>query len=184
MPALPKLKRPTVFSTGPRLYRLSEEPVRIGPPGDPPPGFVTPKTAATEWPPYWGLAQITGYPKPEYVRNFPFNGGPPVWEYQGFADAGAEKQTNVDFIVWGMGGATPVAIRILTEFFHNFAGIDTQVYDITQRDRLQNGFEVVDIFDYEFMRDSTGAAIIVLLKRAMGLIQGSGSARTGLVQRV
>jgi hypothetical protein len=42
----------------------------------------------------------------------------------------------------------------------------------------------VDIFDYEFMRDSTGAAIIVLLKRAMGLIQGSGSARTGLVQRV
>jgi hypothetical protein len=181
---LPKLKRPTLFSTGPRIYRLNEEPVHIGPPGDPPPGFVTPKTSATEWPPYWGLAQITGYPKPEYVRNFPFNGGPPVWEYQGFAEAGSEKQTNVDFIVWGYPGATPVAIRILTEFFHNFASNDTQIYDITQRDRLQNGFEVVDIYDQDYMRDTTGRAIIVLLKGAMGLIERPPVIRSGRVQRV
>jgi hypothetical protein len=184
MARLPTLKRPTVISTGPKLYRSTEEPQRYGPPGEPPLGFVTPKTSATEWPPYWGLAHIFGYPKPEHVRSFPFNGGPPYWEYQGFVEASSDKQTNVDFIIWGIGNASPIAIRIQTEFFHNFASNDTQFYDIVQRDRLQNGFEVVDLYDYEYMRDETGRAVIVLLKQAMGLIETPNPIRSGAVQRV
>lgn len=184
MPPLPKLKRPPAILKGPRIYQLTQEPRRIGPPGDPPLGFVTPKTSATEWPPYWGLARITGFPKPSRVRTFPFLGGPPAWEYQGFAEAGADRRTNIDFIVWNYPGATPIAIRILTEFFHNFANIDTQFYDRIQRDRLENGFEVFDLFDYQYMRDVTGQAVIVLLKQAMGLIEGPSPVRSGVVQRV
>lgn len=182
--APPKLKRAPVLKTGPRLYRLHEKPVTYGPPGDPPPGFVTASTSATEWPPYWGLARIFGYPKPEDVRSFPFLGGPPYWQYQGFAEIGGERSASVDFIVWGFGNATPVAFRIQTEWFHNFADIDTQLYDAIQRDRMENGFEVVDIYDQDYMRDPTGKAIIVLLKDGMGLIERPSVIRTGRVQRI
>ena len=182
--SLPMLKRAPAIKTGPKLYRMTEEPQRYGPPGDPPPGFVTAKTSATEWQPYWGLARITGYPKPEHVRSYPFMGGPPYWTYQAFADAGSDRQTNIDFVIWGWGDATPIAIRIQTEFFHNFASIDTQIYDITQRDRLENGFEVIDLYDFDYMNDPTGKAVIVLLKDAMGLIERPSAIRTGRVQRV
>jgi hypothetical protein len=88
-------------------------------------------------------------------------------------------------VVWGpFQNATPVAIRIQTEFFHNFATIDNQIYDITMRDKLENGFDVYDIYDYEYMRDPSGAAIIIKLKQAMGLIGGGPSISRGTVQRV
>jgi hypothetical protein len=183
--ALPTLKRPATLPTGPRLYQLNKTPEHLGPPGPPPEGFVTPKTSATEWPVYWGLARITGYPEAKYVRSSPFIGGPPVWTYQAFAEAGNDKQSNIDFVVWNpQPGGTPVAIRVQTEFFHNFASIQTQLYDIIQRDRLENGFEVVDLYDFDYMRDKSGSAVIVLLKGAMGLIERPSAIRSGRVQRV
>lgn len=185
MARLPKLKAPPAISRGPRIYQLDKRPESIGPPGQPPPGFVTPKTSATEWPVYWGLARITGYPKPEEIRSFPFVGGPPLWTYQAFADAGNERATNVDFMVYGgFAKAKPIAIRVQTEFFHNYAPITKQFYDRIQRSNLQSGHEVVDIYDQDYMRDPTGAAVIVLLKEAMGIIERPNVITSGRVQRV
>jgi hypothetical protein len=182
---LPKLSKAPVIHRGPRIYQMDRKPQVLGPPGAVPPGFVTPKTSATEWPPYWGLARITGYPRAEDVRKFPFVGGPPIWTYQAFAETGSSRASNIDFVVWGpFQNATPVAIRIQTEFFHNFTTIDNQIYDITMRDKLENGFDVYDIYDYEYMRDPSGAAIIIKLKQAMGLIGGGPSISRGTVQRV
>ena len=182
---LPQIKKLPVIKSGPRIYGLQSTPVALGPPGEAPPGFVTPKTSATEWPVYWGLARITGYPKPADVRKYPFTGGPPLWIYQAYVEAGSDKQSNIDFVFWGpFPGATPIAIRVQTEFRHNFANIETQVYDIIQRDRLENGFEVVDIYDFDFLRDRTGQAVIVLLKDILGLIERPSAIRSGRVQRV
>lgn len=183
--SLPVLRKPTAISRGPRVYQLGKKPVALGPPGAVPAGFVTAKTSASEWPIYWALARITGYPDAEDVRKFPFVGGPPIWEYQAFVDAGSDKQNNVDFMVWGpFRDATPVAIRIQTEFFHNFAQIGQQFYDITTRDRLENGMEVHDIYDYSYLRDESGAAAIIEVKKAMGLIGGGREITRGTVQRV
>jgi hypothetical protein len=52
------------------------------------------------------------------------------------------------------------------------------------RDKLENGFEVYDIYDFQYMRDPSGSAIIVQLKRAMGLIGGGPEISRGTVQRV
>lgn len=173
------------MKTGPRVYRLGSEPEHLGPPGEPPPGFVTPKTSATEWPPYWGLARIFGTPKADRVRTGPFIGGPPIWTYQAYVDANAGKSANIDFVVWNpYPRGTPIAIRIQTEFFHNFARNDTQVFDILHKERLSRGFAVVDIYDFDYMRDGTGQAIIVLLKDALGMIERPSAIRTGRVQRV
>jgi hypothetical protein len=183
--SLPKLSKPAAISRGPRIYQMNTKPQVLGPPGEPPVGFVTPKTSATEWPPYWGLARITGYPRAEDVRKFPFVGGPPIWTYQAFVETGSTKSSNVDFMVWGpFQNATPVAIRIQTEFFHNFTTIENQIYDIIMRDKLESGFDVHDLYDYQYMRDPSGSAIIVLLKRAMGLIGGGPEISRGTVQRV
>jgi hypothetical protein len=183
LPSLPGVT--SIRSTGPRLYKLSQEPMRYGPPGAPPPGFVTAKTSASEWPIYWALAQVFKVPPPEGLRQFPYVGGPPIWTYQAFADAGAERETNIDFVIWGsFQNALPVAIRIQTEFFHNFAMIDTQIYDVTQRERLSNGFYVVDIYDFDFLRDTTGEAAVIAVKRAMGMIERPNPIRSGAVQRV
>lgn len=185
MPALPSLKKAPVIKHGPRLYALQQEPEHLGPPGEPPPGFVTPKTSATEWPPYWGLARIFGTPKADMLRRGPFIGGPPIWTYQAYVDANAGKSANIDFVVWNpYPRGTPIAIRIQTEFFHNFASNDTQVFDILHKERLSRGFAVVDIYDFDYMRDGTGAAIIVLLKDALGMIERPSAIRTGRVQRV
>ncbi len=183
--SLPKLSKPAAISRGPRIYQMNTKPQVLGPPGEPPVAFVTPKTSATEWPPYWGLARITGYPRAEDVRKFPFVGGPPIWTYQAFVETGSTKSSNVDFMVRGpFQNATPAAIRIQTEFFHNFTTIENQIYDIIMRDKLENGFEVYDIYDYQYMRDPSGSAIIIKLKQAMGLIGGGPEISRGTVQRV
>jgi len=183
--SLPALKKPTAISRGPRIYGMGQKGEVLGPPGVAPPGFVTAKTSASEWPIYWALARITGYPAADDVRKFPFVGGPPIWTYQAFADAGNERKSNIDFVVWGpFPKAQPVAIRIQTEFFHNFTTIENQIYDITMRDRLESGFEVYDIYDYEYIRDPSGSAAIIKCKQAMGMIGGGREISRGTVQRV
>ena len=183
--ALPSIPRPAAVSRGPRLYGLLREPQRLGPPGEPPPGFVTPKTSATEWPVYWGLARIMGTPDASFVRSGPFLGGPPLWTYQAYVEADTLKSANIDFVVWGPGrGMAPVAIRVQTEFFHNFARNDTQVFDRLHRERLSGGFVVRDIYDFDYMRDGTGQAVIVLLKEVLGLLERPPAITSGRVQRV
>lgn len=185
MATLPRLKKPPAVKRGPRIYQATKEPDRYGPPGDAPEAFLTQQTTQTEWIIYWALARIFNNPTPDKVRHAPFEGGWPIWTYQAYVDAQADSQTNIDFVIWAPNGeAKPIAIRIQTEFFHNFANVSTQIYDITHRERLQNGFEVVDIYDYMFLRDESGQAAILLCKLAMGLIEPAQVITSGAVQRV
>ena len=59
---LPPIPKPETVKRGPRLYEFGKDHGHTGGPGDPPPGFVTIKTTATEWPIYWALAKVLGTP--------------------------------------------------------------------------------------------------------------------------
>jgi hypothetical protein len=191
-PAAPKPGRPVgpkkapVVSRGPRVYNLTKEPTHLGPPGEPPEGFLTVKTTRPEWYIYWALARVLGMgAKARDVRSAPFDGGLPLWTYQAYVDASAAAQTNIDFVIWApFPRGTPIAIRVQTEYFHNFASSATQAYDRTHRERLQGGFEVADVFDFDFMRDKTGRAAVVLVKKILGLIEPGNAQRSGRLQRV
>src|SRR5690606_25402309 len=52
----PRLRSFPVMPRGPRLYKLDPDHAKSGP-GEPPPGFVTATTSATEWFVYWAVAK-------------------------------------------------------------------------------------------------------------------------------
>ena len=79
---LPAIPKPETVKRGPKLYEFGKDHGHTGGPGDPPPGFVTIKTTATEWPIYWALAKVLGTPAADKIRTGPFRGGPPRWIYQ------------------------------------------------------------------------------------------------------
>jgi hypothetical protein len=185
MAKLPRLPHPPVVKRGPALYKTERDAQHIGWPGDPPPGFITVKTTATEWVVYWGLSQIFGKPEPEDLRHPPYVGYPGIWQYQAYVDAQLASATNIDFVVWSAyPSGTPIAIRVQTEFFHNYASNDQQVYDLIHRERLEGGFDVVDVFDFDFLHDESGRAIILILKEALMMIERPHAQRSGRTQRV
>jgi len=91
---LPPIPKPPVVKRGPKLYEFGKDHGHTGGPGDPPPGFVTIKTTATEWPIYWALAKVLGTPAADKIRTGPFHVGLPVWIYQSYVDLGGLKSTN------------------------------------------------------------------------------------------
>src|SRR5690606_36874074 len=131
----------------------------------PPPGFVGGQNAVTEWPPYLALSKIFGLPVDR--RSGPFSGEPNVWRYQ----LGGSQlcQSKIDCVVYPNRPTVGerIAFRIHTEYFHNFVDAEKQAYDLLQAWNLSEYNRVVDIYDYEYMTDATGQAIIILLKAAM-----------------
>jgi hypothetical protein len=172
--------------TGSREYRYSvKEPEQVK--GDwmtPPEGFVTPTTSVTEWMVYKAFALI--FNNPIKYREAPFNGGPPDWTFQQpflggrFTPLGAVG----DFIYWRTeSGRRPLLVRVQTEHWHLFTTFQTQVRDFDQRGRLSDRVDVVDIFDYTFLHDPTGQAVIQQVKRALGMIEIADPLRAGVVRR-
>ena len=183
--ALPTIPKPAVVKRGPRLYKFGEKQQHTGGPGSPPPGFVTIKTTATEWPVYWGLSKIFNSPEAHAVRSGPFRGGPPFWEYQAYLDLGGLKKSNYDFIVWQPNPySAPVAIRVQTEGFHAFTTNEKHRYDVLHRARAEENFDVVDLYDYLWLDDPSGQAVIKALKYALQLIEPPSPIYTHSVQRV
>lgn len=181
---LPAIPKPPVVKRGPKLYAFGKAQEHTGGPGDPPPGFITIKTTATEWPIYWALARVFGTPTADRVRTGPFLGGPPHWEYQGYIDVGGLKQSNFDFIVWQPNPySAPLAIRIQTEGFHNFVHNAKHVYDKLHRARAEENFDVCDLFDYLYLGDASGQAAILAVKYALQLIEPPSPIYTHAVQR-
>jgi hypothetical protein len=182
---LPPIPRPPVVKRGPKAYQYGKEQKHTGGPGDPPAGFVTVKTTATEWPVYWGLAKIFGAPAADQIRTGPFRGGPPFWEYQAYLDLGGIKKSNYDFIIWqpNVYGA-PVVIRVQTEWQHSFTNSAKHRYDAFHRARAEENFDVVDLYDYLFLGDESGQAVIQLLKSALQLIEPPNPIYAHSVQRV
>ena len=189
LPILPVLRHPAAIPQGPKLYR---QPVQhAGGPGQVPPGFLGNRNSALEWIAYWALAKAFGNP-PDPRAGPPFDGGFPDWTYQEPESQGAGLIGSViDFVVYNPGrGASPIAIRIQTEFFHTFADAEKQAYDELQRYALENYADVVDVYDTDLVGDPTGAKAVVAMKRAAGLIEpfnpiGAGTAlRATRVQRL
>jgi hypothetical protein len=185
--ALPQAPRkPRRIQRAPRELTFPAESPHTGGPGDPPPGFVGAKNSATEWQPYWGLARIFGEPVPRILRDGPFIGAPGIWEYQEYIPGGL-MATNIDFVVLPTNGlARPTAFRIQTEFVHLFpTQHDKYAADIMYRNHVEEGgFSVVDLYDYMYLGDPSGRAIIQLLKAGLGLIEPANPIATGTAQRV
>lgn len=182
---LPAIPKPPVVKRGPKLYEFGKDHGHTGGPGDPPPGFVTIKTTATEWPIYWALAKVLGTPAADKIRVGPFRGGPPHWQYQNYLDLGGLKSSNFDFVVWQTNPYTsPVAIRVQTEFFHSFTTNAKHQYDVLHRLRAEENFDVVDIYDSYFMEDPSGQAAILLVKMALQLIEPPNPIYTHAIRRV
>lgn len=179
-------RKPRRVQQEPRYLDFPQQRTHTGGPGDPPPNWDEAKTSDTEWYPYWGLARIFGEPSPEHVREAPFVGAPGIWEYQKYIPGGIVT-TNIDFLILPTNGlAKPTAIRVQTEFVHLFPqDNDKYAADIIYRNEVElAGYNVVDIYDYQFLGDPSGQAVIVQLKAAMGLIEQPNPILTGTARRV
>ena len=165
-----RLQKPAALPTGPRAF--GGKPQIVAGPGSPPPGFLGATNSVYEWMVYWGLAKI--FNNPQDPRQGPFEGGWPDWGYQAPVEGGRRQLGGavIDFIVYEPGRrGVPVAIRIVTEAWHIFTTARKQANDTIQRTNVENQADVVDIYDYEFINDPTGQAVIVRLKEVLGLIE-------------
>ncbi len=161
------LRRPPVSSRGPRVFRKPAQ--HFGGPGEPPPGFVTATTSKDEWKIYWALMRILD---PERdPRQPPFFGGKD-WAYQS-SELGTFTRSLgsavVDFLITL---SYPfIVLRIQTPRYHILTDSRKQAYDALQLSQLSNKFLVVDIYSQDFLADESGAAAIVVVKEALGLIR-------------
>lgn len=157
--------------TGPRMYRKLDDPQIEGGPGEPPPGFVTPTTSKTEWVAFWATWKATNAPGDP--RKGPWT-GPPTGEfaYQSW-ELGGRKQLGgavVDLVIYTQD--IPIGCRIVTEYFHIFAGAQKAAMDLTQAIELGRSMTVVDVYDYEFLPlDAQG--LVIYFKQAYGMIKSN-----------
>ena len=185
-PARPKPIR--TFSRqpkGPRLFQQKAKPDAVGGPGDPPLAFLDPTLhgSATEWIVYWALAKIFNTPKDP--RQGPYIGGPPDWVYQKWVLGGRSSPGGavIDFVVNTTQLSRPVGLRLVTEFFHLYAGPNKIASDRLQMELVSREMDVVDIIDFEITGDRTGQTAIVRIKEALGFIQRPDPIRAGTVRR-
>lgn len=180
----PKMRRPPIFPSGPRLYRQTKSNVHLGGPGSPPAGFLTAQQTLSEWYVYWGSMKVLDTERDP--REPPFWGGKD-WSYQSqqLGQMGSHVKalsTNIDFLYtlsW-----PPLAVRVQTFRFHTAATSFKQAYDDAQLVRELGAFDVVDIYESDFLQDATGQAVIVLIKDFLGLIRHQDPRTAGTVYPV
>lgn len=177
----PKLRTPSRLPTGPRAFHQPAQ--KIAGPGPVPPGFVRGKNSASEWPPYWALATIFGLPRDPRAGP-PFQGAWPFWTYQEYATGPTYSgDVNIDFFVHHPPRGRAVAIRIQTERYHLFVDNRKQIYDRLQAMNLSGAFDVVDIYEDDYLNEPTGQAIVVLIKNAIGLLRSPDPILVGTARR-
>lgn len=103
---------------------------------------------------YWALLKLLG---PEWEGR---------WEYQGHSSANSQVRgfARVDFIIFG--SRYDIGVRVQTYRFHGNVDPFKQTYDIEQFLALHTRyFQVVDVFEKDYIHDETGqAAIQVMLE--------------------
>jgi hypothetical protein len=159
------LHRLAALPTGPRSLHLRKQPQRTGGPGEPPPGFVTSSTSASEWDCYWALAQVTGTPKDPRI---PTSGGLYLggdnWRYQKPYGDGRGAAI-IDFVVYTE--TEVAAIRIQTFAYHFKTDAFKQATDLAQAQFLGRFFRVVDIMEEDLIRDESGQAAVRAVRAAI-----------------
>lgn len=168
----PKFRRPPTLPRGPKLYQEGKwSSIDVQGPVQPPPGFVTQQTTASEWVWYWASMKVLDPARDPRVP--PFYGGS-SWAYQSqqlpqIAHIYAKAlSTNVDFLY--QLSYPPLAVRLQSFRYHLATTSLKQQYDLAQLKRELGVFDVVDIYEQDFLEDTTGQAAIVLLKQTLGLI--------------
>jgi hypothetical protein len=178
LPRPPRLRTPARLPRGPKLYT---QPVkRTGGPGEPPPGFVTAQTSASEWHLYWAFARV--FDDPEDPRKpSPLTGqwdGGRDWAYQNPFSGGRRTGGQVSDFVAYLGGAA-VVVRLQSLQFHVFADARQQARDDLLKLDIAEAYTVVDIFEQDFIADATGQAAIVLVKDALRGIEATSPLAAG-----
>lgn len=170
----PRLSRPPVLPTGPKLYGLGKKPRQFGGPGDPPAGFVGATNSASEWKClYWPLSQIMGTPANPRVP--PFFGGE-GWQYQTPYLGGNDVLGGsiIDAVVFaGMNKNDPllpfedVGIFLDTERFHVFTSSKKQAADVDLKVALSHILRVETLFEQDVLGDESGQSAIQAIKRLL-----------------
>ena len=167
------------------MYAQPRKPREIGGPGEPPPGFVTPPTSATEWVAYWGLWRALGVKGDPRESGPPFMGAPTgEFAYQSF-EMGGRMQAGgavVDYVVYSAPGGVPIGIRLVTEYFHLYAGSDKIMSDALQKDYLSREMIVVDLLDSEIL-GVPPSAVIIKIKQILNMIPSQNPITAGTVHR-
>ena len=180
----PRLRSFPVMPRGPRLYKLDPDHAKSGP-GEPPPGFVTATTSATEWFVYWAVAKVLKQPKDP--RQPPFMGHPGVWEYQHPMMGGraARGGAVADFrILPGNAVDGEILIRVQTSRYHLFTDASKQAVDELLLTRMARFGRVVDIYEQDFIHDDSGQAVILEVKKALYGGRSSDPLSAGTAKRL
>lgn len=184
-PRAPKVKRmPTVQPLGPRLYQQVEGKTifRIVGPGTAPPGFKVASTSLSEWYFYWASMRVLD-PRRD-PRRPPYNGGL-QWLYQSSELGAFTRQKGSAVIDFFYKTQYPyLAVRLQTFRFHLAADSLKQAYDRKQLRAIAGYFDVIDVYEGDFINDPTGEAAILCVKQALGLIQRVNPIAAGTVYMV
>lgn len=173
-PVKADLEKLTSFPEGPRRFAaLKKPPTYVGGPGDAPLAFNTASTSLSEWPPYWACCVLFHNPTMAQHRNPPYEGPHGLlWAYQKNVTNILGHAFSSDFIIHPNDLCREgVVIRIQTEHFHIFSPTHIQAFDRRQRQGVEANYRVIDIYDYLFLWDKSGAAIIKWMKLAMAGIE-------------
>lgn len=167
----PKQRRPPIVPVGQKLYRVTRaNKIPLGGPGQPPPGFVTAQQSASEWFIYWASMKVLD-PETD-PRQGPFYGGQ-LWSYQNqkldqYLDAHSKAlSTNIDFMYFL--GYPPIAARLQSFRYHLATTSLKQAYDRNQLNRELGAFYEIEIYEQDFIEDTTGQAAIIIVKSILNL---------------
>ena len=177
----PRLRRIPRENRGPKELRLWVEPERNVGPGEPPPGFVTGTTSASEWVPYWAISKV--FSDPPDPRKPPFEGGQ-LWDYQVSLDGGRRQRGGsvADFTVWLP--SQPIIIRLVTERFHIATNALKKAQDRRQAMNLEKYARVVDLYEQDIIADQSGEAAVRRIVELLGGRQRINPATAGTFRRV
>lgn len=178
-----KVPKHAIAPLGPAIYNRGKKPDLVGlGPGEPPPGFLTAWTSASEWRYYWAIAKIMD--DPPNPRQPPFAGGR-EWKYQWEDPAFGARVPGgqvMDFAVeWA---DEVVGLRIQTERYHVMAGANQQARDAFLKMHILVVDRVMDLFDQVSIHDLSGAATVAQVKRALRGEVEVDPIKAGTAQRV
>lgn len=151
-------------------------------PGEPPPGFVTAHTSASEWRYYWAIAKVMGDPRDP--RKGPYTGGR-NWVYQAAADGVFTRSVAsqvIDFVV-DLNG-TRIGLRIQTERWHVMASSKVIERDKFLKTHTKGVDVMIDLFDQWSIGDPTGKAVIDQVIKALRLTPDPDPITNGTALRV
>lgn len=152
------------FPRGPKALDFSGAP-KVGGPGEPPPGFISPSNSRAEWMIYWAMAKVIGTPNDP--RKPPFIGAHGLWEYQrAYGQYATPGSTTIDFVVFPQRATRGrgIALRIVTERYHELVDPRKRAKDIIQKRLLSTSYETKDLHEVHFITDESGQSAVRLVK--------------------